>query len=67
MHVDLMRDKARSMPEDGAVGVSALRIWHCNYQSLNALRGYPNLETLVVATYPDDNLERLLTWSDWST
>ncbi|MFD0808201.1 hypothetical protein ACFQ0K_19065 [Nocardioides caeni] len=59
MHVDLMRDKARTMPQDEGVDVSALRVWHCNYQSLAAVRGYPNLKTLVVATYPDDSLEPL--------
>lgn len=52
-----MRDKARTMPESVDDAVSALRIWHCNYQSLAALRSYPKLQTLVAATYPDDTLD----------
>jgi hypothetical protein len=51
-----MRDTARTMPVDGDTTASALRVWHCKYQSLAALRGYPNLRILVIATYPDDNL-----------
>ncbi len=56
--MDLMRDKARSMPtgRDGA-RVTALRVWHCNYVSLAPVSRYPNLRTLVVATYPDADLE----------
>jgi hypothetical protein len=55
---DLMRDKARSMPTgpDDA-RVTALRVWHFNYLSLAAVASYPNLRTLVVATYPDADLE----------
>jgi hypothetical protein len=51
-----MRDKARTRPEDGDTTATALRVWHCDYQSLAAVRVYPNLLTLVIATYPDDNL-----------
>lgn len=56
-----MRDKARDMPiaEDPAA-VTALRVWHCNYSSLAALRHYSNLRTLVVATYPDPDLEPIV-------
>ena len=55
--MDLMRDKARSMPtgRDGA-RVTALRVWHCNYVSLAPV-WYPNLRNPVVATYPDADLE----------
>jgi hypothetical protein len=56
--VDLMRDKAKNMPDDGgAAAASALRVWHCNYKSLAGLRRYTNLRTLVIATYPDGDLE----------
>jgi hypothetical protein len=44
------------MPEDGDTRASALRVWHCNYQSLAAIRRYPDLQTLVIATYPDETL-----------
>jgi hypothetical protein len=34
-------------------------MWHCKYTSLVALSGFKNLETLVVASYPDDSFELL--------
>ena len=52
-----MRDKARTMPEDIDRRASALRLWHCNYKTLAPLRALSNLRTLVVATYPDTDLE----------
>src|SRR4051812_35241726 len=57
---DLMRDKAKAMPSDpDGAEVRALRVWHCNYGSLAPVVQYPNLTTLVVATYPDADLEPL--------
>lgn len=53
-----MRDKAKAMPTDADAGeITALRVWHCNYASLAPVMQYPNLLTLVVATYPDADLE----------
>ena len=53
-----MRDKAKAMPSDPeGAEVTALRVWHCNYGSLAPVVQYPNLTTLVVATYPDADLE----------
>ena len=55
---DLMRDKAEVMPSDPeADKITALRVWHCKYVSLAPIVLYPNLTTLVVATYPDADLE----------
>jgi hypothetical protein len=52
-----MRDSARTMPVDrDAEAVTALRIWHCKYQSLAGVADYINLTTLVVASYPDGDL-----------
>ena len=46
------------MPTDeDAAAASALRVWHCNYRSLAGVRAYPKLKTLVIATYPDLDLE----------
>ncbi len=56
MQLDLVRDKGQIMPGNGDTTVMALRIWHCNYRSLAALRGYPSLRTLLIATFPDDDL-----------
>src|SRR5262245_1974841 len=53
-----MRDKAKAMASDpNGAEVTALRVWHCNYVSLAPVVQYPNLTTLVVATYPDADLE----------
>jgi hypothetical protein len=53
-----MRDKVKTLPiDDKAASVTALRVWHCNYASLVDLDRYTNVRTLVVATYPDADLE----------
>jgi hypothetical protein len=55
-----MCDKAKEMPSDPfASHVTALRVWKCRYDSLLPLAQYPNLRTLVVATYPDVDLSPL--------
>jgi hypothetical protein len=55
-----MRDKAKAMPTvPDAADATALRVWHCNYVSLAPVVQYRNLTTLVVATYPDTDLEPL--------
>lgn len=55
-----MRDKSKTMPTDHeAPSVTALRAWHCNYTSLAPVAQYANLRTLVIATYPDLDLEPL--------
>lgn len=55
-----MRDSAREfpVPEDVEV-VTAARVWHCKYRTLEPLGRFHNLETLVVATWPDSSLEVL--------
>ena len=40
-----------------------MRIWHCKYDSLRGLSSFPNLSTLVIATFPDADLEVLGTLS----
>jgi hypothetical protein len=58
--LDFMRDKSQALPVDGrAPAATALRIWHCSYASLADLERYPELRTLVVATYPDSDLAPL--------
>jgi hypothetical protein len=34
VHLDVMRDKARTMPGGDDAAATALRVSHCNYQSL---------------------------------
>ena len=36
--------------------VYTLRIWHCSYRTLEPIRGFRNLRTLVIATFPDPTL-----------
>lgn len=40
-----------------------MRVWHCKYGSLRELSSFPNLSTLVIATFPDADLEVLGTLS----
>ncbi|MDQ1722981.1 MAG: hypothetical protein QOG52_9 [Frankiaceae bacterium] len=58
MIVELTRDMSPDMPLVGGVTqVEALRIWHCGYRSLSSVSSYINLRTLLVATYPDADLD----------
>ena len=58
--LDLMRDSASELPVPAQPeGVTALRVWHCKYRTLEPLGRFQNLETLVVATWPDSTLDVL--------
>ena len=60
MIADFLRDDTRKLPaHPDPAAVTALRIWHCKYNSLAALSKFTNVETLVIATYPDAGLEPL--------
>lgn len=60
MHVDFVRDEAKQLPPfERPAGVTACRIWHCKYRSLEGIARLTNLDTLVVATWPDRTLEPL--------
>lgn len=55
-----MRDNAREFPVAEDVGaITAARVWHCKYRTLEPLGRFHSLETLVVATWPDSSLEVL--------
>lgn len=59
-----MRDGDRSLPpHPSPLEVTAIRLWHCKYKSLEGLSDYKNLKTLVIATYPDADLEPLTSLS----
>ena len=54
---DLVRDPAKQFPDLGRPeAVTALRVWFCKYRSLSPVADLPNLQTLVVAGYPDADL-----------
>jgi hypothetical protein len=60
MHLELMRDRAKTFPAIGLPSeIRKLRVWHCKYKSLRALAEFEELEELVIATFPDDSLEAL--------
>ncbi len=61
MYVRLFRDENRKMPEDlNPQAITELKIWHCKYRTLEPLKAFINLRTLIIATYPDDNLDLLI-------
>lgn len=60
MHLDLMRDESatfRAVAQPDAV--RSLRIWHCAYRTLDRVSDFRNLQTLVIATFPDPTLSAL--------
>lgn len=62
MRVDLMRDSAKHLPHlEHPERVTACRIWHCEYRSLEGVGQLTNLDTLVVASWPDETLLPLST------
>lgn len=59
-HLELMRDSAKAMPATTQPKtVETARIWHCKYQTLGPVAKLRNLRGLVIATYPDDELQLL--------
>jgi hypothetical protein len=64
MHLELMRDKSKTMPNAPNPGdVRTLRIWHCSYRTLDPIYAFRNLRTLVIATFPDATLAALASLS----
>jgi hypothetical protein len=60
MHIDLMRESEKVFPPvEDPLAVRSARIWHCKYKSLASLNAFANLETLVVATWPDSSFDAL--------
>jgi len=58
MHVDLICDQSKVMPIFGSpTDLTTLRIWFCKYRTLKALGSLHQLKTLVVAGFPDEDLE----------
>lgn len=54
MIADFVRDDARAFPaHPDPSRVTALRMWHCKYASMEGLSAFGNLKTLIIASYPD--------------
>ena len=55
-----MRDASRTLVIEHPVdAIRSARVWHCKYRTLAPLASCAHLRTLVVGTYPDDNLRIL--------
>lgn len=68
MHLDLMRDKSAVFPlPDNPQDYTSIRIWHCSYKTLEALKHFGNLKSLEIATVADDNLDFLAGMSQLET
>ena len=60
MHLDLMRDKSKCLPNLSAhAGIESLRIWHCGYRTLKPVEALRDLRILVIASFPDDSLSMI--------
>ena len=60
MRIDLMRDKKNIFPLlEAPDALHHLRVWNCKYKTLQPISRCKNLEELVVASVPDDNLDFL--------
>ena len=58
--IDLMRDKAALFPSlKGKEHVQSMRIWYCKYKTLRSIGEYSNLRELIIAAFPDRELEIL--------
>lgn len=56
MHAEFMRDKSKLMPKiESPDLINSMRIWHCNYSSLEQLNACSNLDSLVIASLPEEN------------
>jgi hypothetical protein len=57
---EFIRDKGRALPiEQLPARVRSLRVWHCAYETLQPLELLRDLEVLVIANFPDHDLEVL--------
>lgn len=60
MRLELVRDAAKSFPQaESPSEVSSLCVWHCKYKTLESLAEFENLQTLKIATFPDESFEFL--------
>jgi hypothetical protein len=60
MHIDLIRDQSKVMPlVRNPTDLTTLRIWFCKYRTLRTVGSLRQLKTLVVAGFPDEDLEFL--------
>lgn len=57
-HEEHIRDTSKAFVASPSAGdVVSLKLWHCSYRSLAELSQYRRVQTLVIATYPDESLD----------
>jgi hypothetical protein len=54
-----MRVKDREFPDVEWTSITSARIWHCSFESLAPVQRLENLQTLVIATWPDESFGAL--------
>ncbi len=55
-----MRDKNKTMPDIACPEkIKSIRVWHCNYESLDERKKCINIKKLVIATLPEVNFKFL--------
>jgi hypothetical protein len=60
MHLDFMRDSSAFFPKiSNRDDIRTLRIWHCKYKSMREIANLPNLEVLVIASFPETSFDVL--------
>ena len=60
MHLELMRVKDGELSEiQRPLSYKSAIIWHCKFKSLSPLSELRNLQSLVIATFPDASLDLL--------
>jgi hypothetical protein len=55
MYIELTRDSRIVLPPLDP-NVTSLRIWHCKYRTVRSVGEFRELQTLVIATFPDESL-----------
>lgn len=60
MKIELIREKDRTFPLlSNPDAITFLKVWHCSYESLRRIQDFHSLETLVIASYPDNDFTPL--------
>ncbi len=60
MHLELTREIEKELQvQEKPDSILSAQIWHCKYRSLLPIKDWRNIETLVIATFPDQSLEFL--------
>jgi hypothetical protein len=60
MELELLRDNSKKFPKiENPLDIQELTIWYCKYKSLLEIGAMTNLKKLVIAGFPNNNLDVL--------